>query len=423
MGLFSRKNTIPEQKPEERSIFDFCGYGNLGFKGMSGYNTSKSMMLSTINAAVNQISNSVALLKMNIMDVRTGEPKIIKHNLTNLLNMKPDPRYNHFNFMKMLIESVILKGQGFAYIERDNKLNVKALHYIDADYVTPIIQEDGSVKYIVQGLKTAIDAINMIHLYMHVDENMNGIPAIKYAILSLEGAMDSEIHSNNFFRSGGNLSGVLKTNGPLDATKREQIRQVWTEAFRNKKDDISVALLPQGVEFQPISVDPATAQLLETRKYSVEELCRFMNISPLKVFQLKEMSYSSLESTQLSYVSDTVMPYVRMLEDELNLKLLKPSEVGNLVVDFDFSSLLTTNKQSEIEYYRGLVTNGLMTPNEARHKLGLPSMENGDSLLVQLSYTTLTNVVNGTLLKGNQDQSQDQNQKIDNKVVAKKDEE
>lgn len=416
MGLFSRKNTVPEQKPEERSIFDFCGYGNLGFKGMSGYNTSKAMMLSAINAGVNQISNSVALLRMNILDVRTGEPKNIKHNLTNILNMKPDPRYNHFNFMKMLIESVILKGQGFAYIERDNKLNVKALHYIDADYVTPMIQEDGSVKYIVQGLKTAIDAINMIHLYMHVDENMNGIPAIKYAILSLEGAMDAQIHSNNFFRSGGNLSGVLKTNGPLDATKREQIRQVWTEAFRNKKDDISVALLPQGVEFQPISVDPATAQLLETRKYGVIEIARFLNISPIKLFDLSEVSYSSMEATQLSYVQDTILPYVMMIEDEFNLKLFKPSEVGNIVVDFDFTSLIQTNKKDEVEYYRGLVTNGLITVNEARHKLGFDSVEGGDNPIMQLSYTTLDNIVNGTLVKGNQNQSQSQTQAVDNKV-------
>lgn len=414
-NIFKRKpqNETINITPEERSLAVA-----LGFNSVNNFQTSQSMRLSAVYAAVNMISNSCALLPMKIITMESGHKKEIEHPLLKILNLKPNNKFNHFNFMKLLIESVILKGNGYAYIERDEYLNVVALHYIDADFVTPILQGDGSVKYIVNGMSQAIDSINMIHLYQHIDEMHRGISTIKYADMSLNGTFSAEKHSENFFKSGAGLMGVLKSSAPMTNEQKKQAAESWRLSITNSNSG-GVAILPQGLDFQPIAISPEDSQLLETRKYNVVEIARFFNISPIKLFDLSNVSYSSLEQTNLSYLQDTILPFTQLMEDEFNLKLFKPSEVGKLYVDFDYSVMVQTDKKTEVEYYTKLLTNGIVTINDVRGKLGYEPTtpeKGGDSHFIQISYATTENVVSGAYIKQN---AQDQNQKLDNNISVK----
>ena len=414
MALFDFLRRKPQNEanitPEERSLALA-----LGFNGTSNFVTTQSMRLSAVYAATNMISNSCALLPIKIITTEGGRQKEIQHPLAKVLNLKPNSKYNHFNFMKLLIESAILKGNGYAYIVRDENLNVKELQLIDADFVTPMIQPDGTVKYIVNGMNQAIDAINMIHIYMHLDNTHRGISTIKYADMALHGAHAAETHSENFFKSGAGLMGVLKASAPLTNEQKRQVAESWRLSIANTMGG-GVAILPQGLDFEAISISPEDSQLLETRKYNVVEIARFFNISPIKLFDLSSVSYSSLEQTNLSYLQDTILPFTQLMEDEFNLKLFKPSEVGKIMVDFDYSVLVQTDKTTEAEYYTKLLTNGVLTVNDVRSKLGYePSEEEGsDKHWMQISYATIENIASGAYIKQT---AQSQGQKNDNKVL------
>ena len=396
---------------EERGI----SLTGLGFNGIgSTIGREQSLRLSAVYAATNMISNSVALLPINIVEVDLDKKRKIKHPLYSVLNGKPDSKLTHFEFFKMMIESLILKGNAYAYIVRDEQLNVTQLRYIDKDYVQPMLQKDGTVKYIVSGIPAAVDAINMIDLAMHRDEMFCGLSIIKYACNALRSAADAEKHSENFFKSGANLSGVLKAQATLTKEQKEQIRDSWVNAFDSNGDRVSVAVLPAGLDYQPISISPEDSQLLDTRKFNVTEIARFFNISPIKLFDYSSTSYSTLEQVQLSYLSDTIMPYIQLIQDEFNLKLFKPSQVGSKQVDFDFSVILATDKDSEVKYYRELLVNGILSYNEVRAKLGFEPMEGGDKHILQMSYASLDDILAGKLIKNQSDN-------LDNKV--KQDEE
>lgn len=400
---------VIDMTPEERSLALALGFNNI-----SSFGNSQSMRLSAVYAATNMISNSCALLPMKIITEEGGRKREIQHPLAKVLNLRPNAKYNHFNFMKLLIESVILKGNGYAYIERDENLNVKALQLIDADFVTPVIQGDGSVKYIVNGMSQAIDAINMIHLYQHCDNLMRGISTIKYADMALNSTYNAENHSSNFFKSGAGLMGVLKASAPLTNEQKRQVAESWKMSIANTAGG-GVCVLPQGLDFQSISISPEDSQLLESRKYNVVEIARFFNISPVKLFDLSNVSYSTLEQTSLSYLQDTILPFTQLMEDEFNLKLFKPSEVGKIMVDFDYSVLVQTDKNTEAEYYTKLLTNGVVTVNDVRSRLGFePSAELGsDKHWMQISYATIENIASGAYIKQT---DQSQGQKVDNKV-------
>jgi HK97 family phage portal protein len=419
MGFFdfiNKKEKEVKVEAEERSL----NFG-LGYNSITSYSNTQSMRLSTVYAATNMISNSCALLPIKVLTIENGKHKEISHPLTEILNLKPNRRYNHFNFMKLLIESLILKGNAYAYIERDENLNVKSLQLINADFVTPMLQPNGTMKYLVSGLDSAIDDINMIHLYQHCDELGNGISTIKYADMCLTGAYNAEKHSDNFFRNGAGLMGVLKASAPLSNDQKRQIAESWATSINNTVGG-GVAILPQGIEFQSISVSPEDCQLLDTRKYNVIEIARFFNISPVKLFDYTNVSYSTLEQTSLSYLQDTILPYTQLMEDEFNRKLFKPSEIGKLSIDFDYSVLVQTDKISEAEYYNKLITNGILSINDVRNKMGyepIPTEDGGDAHFIQISYGTVKNVVEGNYIKQT---DQDQNQKVDNKVTAEEEE-
>lgn len=413
MGIFDRFKKKPQPEAinnkEERSLAVA-----LGFNGTTSFVTTQSMRLSAVYAATNMISNSCALLPMKIVTTEGGRKREIEHPLSKVLNLRPSTKYNHFNFIKLLIEAAILKGNGYAFIERDENLNVKQLHLLDPDFVTPAIQADGTVKYLVSGMSQAIDAINMIHIYMHLDNTYRGISTIKYADMTLHGAAAAEKHSENFFKSGAGLMGVLKSSAPMTNEQKRQAAESWRMSITNTQGG-GVAILPQGLDFQAIAISPEDSQLLETRKYNVVEIARFFNISPVKLFDYSNVSYSTLEQTNLSYLQDTILPFTQLMEDEFNLKLFKPSEVGRIMVDFDYSVLVQTDKNTEAEYYTKLLTNGVLTINDVRSKLGFePSAEVGsDKHWIQISYATVENVASGAYIKQT---DQTQGQKVDNKV-------
>lgn len=416
MGLFTRNKKKVEAAPqvEERAVSI-----GLDFNSISTYSSRQSMGLSAVYAATNQISNSCALLPIRIYKHTDGTKIESNHNLTKILNRKPNNSFTHYNFFKVMIESVMLRGEAFAYIERDGRLKVKALHYIPSENVT-VIKQGNALKYLISGQSAAVDAVNMIHLYQHIDVNtMRGISIIKYASLTLSNAHDAEQHSSNFFKSGANLSGIIKANANLTNEQKKQIKESWNSAFAGGGSNVSVAILPSGLDYQPISVSPEDAQLLDSRKYEVIEIARFFNISPVKLFDLTNNSYSSLEHTQLSYIQDTIYPYIQMMTDEFNTKLFTPSEQEMYEIEFDFSQLLETDKEAQASYFKTLLVNGIMSLNEVRERLDLPKVENGDTHFIQLNMTSVNSVIEGKNLAAPENDNKVKQQEDDNNEKEK----
>lgn len=409
MGIFSRKKKA--EQPEERAI----SINGLHFNSISSYSNDQAMRLGAVYCAVNQISNSVAMLPINIYRYENGKKIRVNHNLYQVLNMSPDKKFSSYQFMKMMVESTLLKGNAYAYIVRDESLNVVSLQYIDSDYVTPMLQPDGSVKYIVVGMNEAVDSINMIHLYLHLDQTFRGISTIKYASQALETASEAEKHASNFFKGGANLSGLIKANAPLTNQQKKEIQESWVGSFNTAGNKVSVAILPQGLDYQPISVSPEDAELLETRKYDVINIARFFNISPIKLFDLDKVSYNNMEAAQIAYLNDTILPWARLIKAEYDRKLFKPSQVGKMMVEMDFTALLSSDKESEANYYKSMLVNGIMSLNEVRDRLGLEPMtdELGDKHWMQLAMATIDNIATGANIKG---------ASVDNQVKSNKDE-
>lgn len=178
------------------------------------------------------------------------------------------------------------------------------------------------------------------------------------------------------------MSGILKVQGQLSDTQKQQIKSSWNSAYNGEASGLAV--IQGNMDYQQISVNAADAQLLESRLFNVSDIARFFGISCL-LGDLSKSSYSTLEQSQLQFLSQTLQPYITMIEQEFSRKIFRPSEI-NLSINIDEKALIMTDKAALASYYVQLQQNGLMTANEIRKELGLPAIENGDTTVMQAQY-------------------------------------
>ena len=389
------KNIFKKKQQEERSSsFDYLLYN-----GANSYSTSKAMLLSTVYRCVEVISDSVAQLPLEPykMDSNGYKIKFTSHPTYKLLNKEPNSKMSRFTFMKTLIVSTLLKGNGYAYIERDELGNAKALHFIPSEFVTiltPTTIKD-NIAYSVVGINKTVESCNMIHILNFSYDGITGVSTLAHAKNTLGLSVDSESHAAGFFKGGANLAGILKINSTLNTKQKEELKRSWQSAFSPSVGTPNgVAVLEGNMDFQPITVNPSDAQLLETREFNVIDICRFFGVSPVKAFDLSKSSYSTVEATELAFLTDTLAPLLEKIELEFERKLYKPSEKDSIDVRFDTSSLLRADKAALASYYNTLFNIGVISPNEIRRQLDLPAIENGDETFVQVNIQPLNKAIN-----------------------------
>jgi len=385
-NFFKKKN-----KKEERSSSIWGDY--LLYNSASSYSESKSLLLSAVYRCVEVISDSIAQLPLEPyrMDKNGYKVKFTSHPTYKILNREPNPNMTKYTFLKIMVGSMLLTGNSYAYIERDEKGNCVGLHYVPSELVTinkPLNFKD-RISYSIVGMKEIIEDCNMIHILNYTVDGYEGISTLRNARNTLALAADAEANAEGFFKGGANIGGILKSSSPMTSKQKENLKSSWNSAFNGKNGTPNgVAVLDADLDFQTVSINPADSQLLETRQFNVVDICRFFGVSPVKAFDLSKSSYNTIEQMQLAFLTDTLQPLLEKFEEEFKRKLFKPSE-DYIYVRFSTSPLLRADKKSLAEYYSTLFQIGVITPNEIRKELDLPEIENGDHAFVQVNIQTL----------------------------------
>lgn len=387
INLRSNKGMKPKTK-DSSSIFGALYYG-----GTSSYTQDKALLLSAVYRCVEVISNSVAQLPFEPYkrDSIGYKIKDINSSLYNILNTAPNERMTRYTFLKTLITSLLLKGNGYAYIERSVNGDPIALHYIPADFVTIIPPQliNEPVKYSITGIIGEVSHKDIIHIINFSYDGVLGVSTLTHARQTLGLATDAEVHATGFFAGGCNIGGVLEVPHVMRLEEQQKLKASWEQAFSpNTGKPNSVCILQNGMKFSPISINPQDSQLLQTRQFSVNEICRFFGVNPIQCYDMEHASYSTVEATTLAFLTDTIQPLLSKIELEFKKKL-------GIECNFDTTKLIRADKAALSTYYRELFNIGVLSPNEIRKELDLgPNSNGGDEAFVQVNIMPLKNAVN-----------------------------
>lgn len=361
--------------PEKRSESVTPSYFSDGllFGTMNTSNTA--MNLSAVYRAVELISDAVATLPIQVKEEKGGFRGVVPHSLDKIF-------LEHYTLVKLLIQSVLLKGNGYAYIERNPAYkSVEGLRFLKASDVTVSYNENtNEVSYtcrLVNGGRQ-IPALDMIHLFKNSFDGVTGVSVLKFADRTIKTATDTENSAKSFYENGCNLAGVLTVQGSLTDQQKNDIRTSWGRAYSN--GGAGLAVLQGNMTYQPIQVSASDAQMLESRLYNVSDIARFFGVSPVLLGDLSKSSYSTIEAVQLDFLTHTLQPYIVMVEDELNRKLLPTlKDKSEYRINLDDNFVLKSDKAAQANYYSTLLQNGVMSVNEVRRELGLSAISGGDS--------------------------------------------
>ncbi len=380
---------------------------------------SKPMLLSAVYRCVDLISDSVAVLPLKTyhIDSEGFKSEAKDHQCFQLLDMEPNENMTRYVFFKTLMASVLLTGNGYAYIERDYKLNVTQLVYIPSSAVSIewITDRNGVMRkrYRVTGFKQLVEPRDMIHVLNFSYDGIIGVSTLTHARQTLGIATDTEEYAAGYFQTGGALSGILYVDGTAARSKEQKdaIYEQWRE--RMGKNKAGVAVLEGFMKYQPISISASDSQMLESRQFNVVDICRFFSVSPVKAFDLSKSSYSTVEATQLQYLTDTALAAITKIEQEVNRKVFLPSERGRMEAEFDTSVILRADKNAQANYLKTMYNVSAITPNEIRREAGMKRIDGGDNAFVPVNMQTMKNAIKE--IQSEKSKMSD-NSNLDNKV-------
>ena len=383
MGLFRKK------EKEKRSTAEPLQYVTPWGEALTFgtiYNKYSAMNISAVFGATSLIANTIAMLPIKVLvSGEEGRNEITNHPL-NLVFGDRDNLLSRFNLIKLIVQSVILKGNAFCYIYRAQDGTVKGLRYLESGDVTINYNKQKDTLYYtctVLGNKH-IQPEDMLHFILNSYDGINGVSLLTYAARTLGITNASENAAKSFFENGMNVNGLLKVNTPITQKQKDEIRSSWQQAYSGSGGGL--AIINANMDYQQLTLSPEDSQLLSSRQFNVADIARFFNINPLLLGGESGATYSSLEMLQNAFLVHTLQPYISMIEAEINRKLLKPSE-NNLSVILETNDLMRIDKQSQANYYRTMVDAGILSRNEVRKEIGYNPFEGGDSHTIAYSDT------------------------------------
>ena len=356
-----------------------------------------AMQMTAVYACVRILAESIAGLPLHLYRYRDqGKEKALDHPLYTLLHDEPNPEMTSFVFREALMCHLLLWGNAYAQVIRNGKGQVTALYPLLPSRMTVDRDERGQLFYRYQrgsdetaGGKASKTETVILHPsdVLHIPglgfDGLVGYSPIALSKNAIGLAMAAEEYGSKFFANGAAPSGVLET--PTLIKDISKLRDSWNEAYGGSHNAGKVAILEQGVTFKPISMSPQDSQLLETRKYQLDEIARIFRIPPHMIGDLEKATFSNIENQSLDFVKYTLGPWVSRWEQGLARALLSPAEKQQYFIRFNVDGLLRGDYKSRMEGYAIGRQNGWMSANDIRELENLdmiPAEAGGDLYLV-----------------------------------------
>lgn len=399
MKIFGYEIRKTNPKVEERNSYETY-YGNLTYGSYSNFQSSKALTLSACYRAVNLISDAISSLQMKIYSIdKDGfKQELRDHPLYNLLGVEPNSYTSRFNFFKLIVTSLLLRGNAYIKINRDARFQVTSLEIINPDSVT-ISTIGDEIKYKINGVSGMVNSADVIHI-LNAPQigSLYGASTISYAVNTLGMSYNSEAHAANWFKGGANASGFISTTVPLTPKQEQDLINKFKNASNAETGNPNGLVFMGGagqISLQTLGVSPRDSQLLETRAFNVVEIARFFNVNPILLFDSTKGTYANVENAQLDFLNTTLLPVIEKLENEFTRKLILPSQRNQLELRFDVANILRADKLSQADYYTKLFSLGVVNANYIAKELNMPKVEGdgGDKYFISTNLQDSSNLI------------------------------
>ncbi len=376
MKLFGFEIGRAEQKAIRREdiLAELAGSGTASKAG-ARVNWQTALQITTAFACARVIADGLAQVPFKLFQDKPGGGKqsATNHALYDLLSSRPNDRQTSFEFREQIALHLVFCGEAFVWKHRIGSKIIELLAY-EPNCIT--VKRDGwALRYFVttaSGGQLEIPADEMWHLRGPSWDGFVGLDAVKYAREALGLALAAEEHSARMFSNGARVGGILTTDTTPKPEDRAEMRKSWQETYGGLANAFKTALLWGGIKYQPMGMQADQAQLIEQRRFQIEEICRFARVLPIMIGHYdKAATFASAEQMFLAHVVHTLGPWYARLEQSADVNLLTDKErASGLYFKFLPQALMRGAHKDRAEYFAKALGAGgspaWMTQDEVR---------------------------------------------------------
>lgn len=360
--------------------------------------TERSVMtLSAAWACTRLISEAIATLPLHLYQrTDNGRRLATEHPLYPILHRSPNADSTATTFWEAKTAAVLLRGNAFSEKQYVGNRMV-GLKFLAPNRLSGHRDAAGNLKLRytqTNGHQREIPTSRLWHVPGFSLDGEWGLSAIRYGAAVFGSALAAGAAANSTFEKG--LSPTVAFT--LDRVVKKEQREEFRENFEKISGAVNAGkspLLEAGMDAKTIGIKPSDAQLLESRGFSVEEVCRWFRVDPSLVGHGNKDSNwgTGLEQKFLAFLTFTLRPWLTRIEQGINKHLLSPADQQRYYAEFSIEGLLRADSAARAAFYAVMVNNGIFTRDEVRELENMPLRGgNADVLTVQTSMAPLDNL-------------------------------
>lgn len=353
--------------------------------------------LSATYACVNLLAGTQASLPLMVYRTDPNGVRTVAkdHPLYFVLHDSPNYDQTAVDFWEFMCAGLELHGNAYATIDKRQSGEVFSLTPIRPDLVAVKRNQRGLIEYnwTEEGRGRKETQERILHIRGFGGGPLGGASTLSVCRQTFSGALSADRAANSMFDKGALPSGILSTDKPMSADQRSMAEKLLADKFSGALNAGRPMLLDNGVKWEQLTISPEDAQMLETRRFGVEEICRVFGVPPHMIGHTSNSTSwgTGLEQQTLGFTKFTLRRRLKRIEQALEKQLLSLSERrGGITIEFNLEGLLRGDSAGRSAFYQTMTMMGAMTINEVRALENLPPVEGGDASRVQMQNQPLT---------------------------------
>jgi HK97 family phage portal protein len=373
-------------------------YQDSGSTGTAGV-----LALSAAWACVNLLAGTIASLPLMVYrTAQDGSREVAyDHPLYRVLHDSPNADQTAMDFWEFICACLELQGNAFSEVVRGSDGRVIALSPpLVPEIVSVRRASNGDIEYQwTEGQRRRTETqATILHFRGFGGSPLGGLSTLSFGRQAFGLARSINAAAQSTFRNGVKPSGVMSLDKPLTKPQRTEAEQLLQEKYVGSMNSGVPMLLDNGLKWQSITINPDDAQMLESRGFSVEEICRFFGVPPHMVGHTDNSTSwgTGLEQQTLGFQKFTLRRRLKRIEQALAKQLLTARDrAEGIAIEFNLEGLLRGDSKARSDFYGAMTRIGAMTINEVRALENLPPVEGGDVPRLQMQNVPITDAGNG----------------------------
>lgn len=352
-----------------------------------------ALKISAVYACVRVLSETLAGLPIKVYRTTENGREAVDHPINQLLNVMPNDTQTAFELTELIMSSLGLRGSSYAQIIRNARGDLQEITPLNARYMK-VDQDANGLVFDYQAPGEA-RVFRKHQIWRVAGLSANGITGLSPVGLARETfglAAASEMSASRMYSNGAQIPGVLEFPGKLNDDVLKHMREQWAEKQAGAANAHKPLILESGMKYSQIGMSSKDAQFLEARKFQISEIARWFRVPLHKLGELDRATFSNIEHQSIEFVTDTILPWCRRLEQSIQRDLLSETERRTLFVRYNLDGLLRGDTQTRYEAYGKAIQDGWLNRNEVRRMENKNPVDGLDEYLVPLNMGSGTDV-------------------------------